>query len=503
MKNCAETCSSSMFKCDSYIKTFETKRIYENPHDEETINKVLEYTKTEEYKEKNFQREALVINPLKACQPLGAFYAAIGFKDTLPYLHGSQGCAAYFRSHFSRHFKEPFPAVSDSMTEDAAVFGGHNNMYEGLKNAYTLYKPKNIAICTSCMAEVIGDDIDAFVNNARKNGDIPEDLPVVTAHTPSFVGSHITGYDNMLYSFVRTFGMEGIKEHDGINLFLGFDTYIGNFDEIKRIAKAFDIKITIISDPSDMLNSPTDGKYTMYRGGTALSDLKKAPGARGSIFLQKYSMTKTIEHVKNQWGQRTKVINPIGLEGTDEFIKALSEISGKPVPDSIKTERGQLVDAIADSYYHVHGKTFAINGDPDLAVGVTKFILELGGIPKIVLVTNATKKFEKEIKQLFTQFNVEDECEVFTGKDMWHLRSLLFSDPVDYIIGNTFAKLLTRDTGIPSIRIGFPIFDRHHLHRYPIIGYKGGLNLLTWIVNKILDDLDEKTKDLPNYDIVR
>jgi len=54
------------------------------------------------------------------------------------------------------------------MTEDAAVFGGHNNMYEGLKNAYNLYKPKVIAVCTSCMAEVIGDDIESLPTIVRK-----------------------------------------------------------------------------------------------------------------------------------------------------------------------------------------------------------------------------------------------------------------------------------------------------------------------------------------------
>jgi len=37
----------------------------------------------------------------------------------------------------------------------------------------------------------------------------------------------------MLYSFIRTFGIEGIKEQPNINIFLGFDTYIGDFDEIK------------------------------------------------------------------------------------------------------------------------------------------------------------------------------------------------------------------------------------------------------------------------------
>jgi nitrogenase molybdenum-iron protein alpha/beta subunit len=35
-------------------------------------------------------------------------------------------------------------------------------------------------------------------------GHIPEDLPVPYAHTPSFVGSHITGYDNMLKSILTT-----------------------------------------------------------------------------------------------------------------------------------------------------------------------------------------------------------------------------------------------------------------------------------------------------------
>ena len=60
--------------------------------------------------EKNFAREALCINPAKACQPLGAVFAAAGFEKTLPFVHGSQGCVAYYRSHLSRHFKEPTSA---------------------------------------------------------------------------------------------------------------------------------------------------------------------------------------------------------------------------------------------------------------------------------------------------------------------------------------------------------------------------------------------------------
>jgi nitrogenase molybdenum-iron protein beta chain len=50
-------------------------------------------------------------------------------------VHGSQGCVSYFRTYFNRHFKEPICCVSDSMTEDAAVFGGQKNMFDGLENA--------------------------------------------------------------------------------------------------------------------------------------------------------------------------------------------------------------------------------------------------------------------------------------------------------------------------------------------------------------------------------
>ena len=54
------------------------------------------------------------------------------------------------------------------MTEDAAVFGGLNNMIDGLANAYNMYKPKMIAVSTTCMAEVIGDDLNAFIKTAPR-----------------------------------------------------------------------------------------------------------------------------------------------------------------------------------------------------------------------------------------------------------------------------------------------------------------------------------------------
>ena len=126
----------TLFRGDEYKDMIANKRAnFENRHPVEEVDRVREWAKTEEYKDLNFSREALVVNPAKACQPLGAVFAAVGFESTLPFVHGSQGCVAYYRSHFSRHFKEPTSCVSSSMTEDAAVFGGLNHINTWLANA--------------------------------------------------------------------------------------------------------------------------------------------------------------------------------------------------------------------------------------------------------------------------------------------------------------------------------------------------------------------------------
>ncbi len=68
---------------------------------------------------------------------------------------------------------------------------------------------------------------------------------------------------------------------------------------------------------------------------------------------------------------------------------------------------------------------------------------------------------------------------VYLGNDLWHMRSLVFTDKPDFMIGNSYGKFIQRDTlykgaefEVPLIRIGFPIFDRHHLHRMTTLGYE-------------------------------
>ena len=506
-----------LFREPEYQELFKNKKEqFEYNHSDEKIGQVIEWTKTEDYKQKNFARDSLTVNPAKACQPLGAVYVANGFHKTLSFVHGSQGCVAYYRSHFSRHFKEPTSCVSSSMTEDAAVFGGLNNMVDGLANAYNLYKPDMIAVSTTCMAEVIGDDLNAFIKTSKEKGSVPAEFDVPFAHTPAFVGSHITGYDNALLGVLQHFwdGKAGTTEKlervpdDSINFIAGFDGFVvGNMKEMRRIFDLFGVKVNVLCDPSGSWSTPTDGEFRMYEGGTTKEEVIAGLHAKATIVFQEYCCEKTSKYIAEK-GQEVVVLNaPVGVAGTDEFLMAISRLTGKPIPAELELERGLLVDAMADSQAHLHGKRYALYGDPDQMIGYAQFLLELGAEPAHVLATNGTETWAAKVQKLFDSSPYGAGCKVYPKRDLWHMRSLLFTEPVDFLIGNTYGKYLERDTGTPLVRMVFPIFDRHHYHRFPTWGYEGGMRVLVNLLDEFFEALDANTivpgKTDYSYDIIR
>ncbi len=461
--------------------------------------RVAEWINSVEYKEKNFARQALVINPAHACQPLGAELVAHGFEGTLPFVHGSQGCTSYFRSTMNRHFREPAAAVSSAMTEDGAVFGGQNNLHEALENAYALYKPKMMAIFTSCMPEIIGDDLTAFLKNARQKGHIPKDFLLPFANTPSFNGSHVHGYDSMLSAILQTL-TEG-KAVEGrctgkLNFIAGFDANTGNYREYKRIFRELGIPFTFLADISESFDSPNDGTYRLYAGGTSLSEAADSINGKATLSVAPYATAKTFPWIKDFYsGQHALLPMPMGIAKTDALLMKLAELFDKPVPDSLKAERGRAVDAMTDAHQYMHGKKFALYGDPDLLLGYVSFLLEMGARPYHVLCSKGSKKLAKEIQALLDASPYGAGCSIHMNRDLWHLRSLLMTDPVDGLIGDTHGKFAARDAKIPLFRFGFPIFDRVNKHRYPLIGYQGVINMVTEICNKFIDIRDETCED--------
>lgn len=439
-----------------------------------------------------------LINPAKTCQPIGAMYAALGIHKCLPHSHGSQGCCSFHRMHLTRHFRDPIMASTSSFTEGASVFGGAANLKTAIKNVFKIYNPDIIAVHTTCLTETIGDDIPSII----KQADIPEGKLVIHANTPSYQGSHVTGFSNMVKGMVNYLAESNAKvKKDQVNLIPGF-VNPGDMREIKRIAGLMDAKYILFPDTSGVVDSPMTGKFEMYpKGGTTIDQIKDTGNSKLTIALGRFASSDAAEALEKKCKVPALALKtPIGVKATDDFIMALRSFAVKEVPYGLEEERGQLVDIMTDTHFHFHGKRVALFGDPDILTGLTEFVLSLGMKPIHILtgtpggaIGSAMGSFEEDIQEMLDAAKVK--ANVKGNGDLFTLHQWIKNEPVDLMIGTTYGKYIARAEDIPLVRVGFPVLDRS-VHSYlPIVGYRGAMRLIEMISNALLDRQDRDAAD--------
>ncbi|MFZ2395450.1 MAG: nitrogenase component 1 [Smithella sp.] len=445
-------------------------------------------------------RSALTVNPAKTCQPVGAMYAALGIHNCLPHSHGSQGCCAYHRSALTRHYKDPIMATTSSFTEGASVFGGQANLLEAINNIFTIYGPDIVAVHTTCLSEVIGDDLGQIINKAIADGKIPKGKRVIHTNTPSFKGSHVTGFANMTQSMVHYLAENTGKRTGQINIIPGF-VEPSDMAEIKRISSLMGVKSILFPDTSEVVNGPLDGRFHMYpKGGATVDQIRSAGDSAFTVSLGSTASLSAAKLLDTKCGIRFKDLElPIGISATDAFVDALRKAAGVSVPDSIMVERGQVVDVLTDNHQYFYGKKVALVGDPDQLVSLTQFLTDMDmKILYVVTGTPAGAKFEESIRG-FT--GPDTIIKHGLGADLFYFHQLVKNNKPDLIFGNTYAKYIARDEDIPLIRIGFPIYDRVGHQYFPVVGYRGAMRMMEKILNALLDRQD---RDAPeqNFELI-
>lgn len=446
------------------------------------------------------ERGALTINPAKTCQPIGAMYAALGVNGCLPHSHGSQGCCAYHRSALTRHYKEPVMAATSSFTEGASVFGGQANLIQAIDTIFTVYNPDVIAVHTTCLSETIGDDIPQIINKAESEGKIPKGKRVFHANTPSYVGSHVTGFANMTKAMVDYFARSTGDTKDQINIIPGW-VEPSDMEEIKRITALFGVKSILFPDTSNVLNGPQTGKFRMYpRGGVTLEELQTTGDSFGTIAMGGLTSGPAAHSLDTRCKVPFDLLDlPIGLKAVDRFIESLRTMTGISVPESIENERGQLLDMITDMHQYFYNKKVALVGDPDQVTSLAEFLVTIDMWPVHVVSGTSGKAFEKRIREITSDSPYP--VNVKAGGDMFLFHQWIKNDPVDLMIGNSYVKYIARDEDIPFIRHGFPILDRVGHSYFPTVGYRGGMRLLEKILNALMDRQD-RDASVKNFELV-
>jgi nitrogenase molybdenum-iron protein beta chain len=381
-------------------------------------------------------------------------------------------------------------ASTSSFTEGSSVFGGQSNLLEAINNIFTLYNPDMIAVHTTCLSETIGDDIGQIISKANEEKKIPAGKYVIHANTPSYIGSHVTGFSNMVKGMVKYMSKKQGTTTGNLNIIPGW-CEPSDLRELKRIFRAMDVNTILFPDTSDVLDTGLTGKYTMYpKGGTTIENLKLTGDSFSTLALGNFGSLAAAEELDTLHKVRYEAIDmPYGIKATDRFITALKNISGKPVPVSIADERARLIDILSDNEQYLFGKRVALYGDPDQLIPMTEFLIDIGMEPVYVVTGTSGKYFDERMSTLLK--NVKgSKFKSGASADMFLMHQWIKNEKVDMIIGNTYGKYIARDEDIPFVRFGFPILDRIGQSYFQSVGYTGAMRLLEKILSAVMDRQD-------------
>lgn len=430
--------------------------------------------------DKNFA----VVNPSKMCQPMGAIQALLGVKDTMPLIHGSQGCSTYMRFQLTRHFREPIEVASTSLSEKTVIYGGEFNLMKALKNITEKQSPRIIAVASSCLTETIGDDMVGIIERFE-DANLDQDLPIIIPiSTPSYIESHVEGYNRTIKALVEHLATSTVP-NGKINIIPG-NLSPADAKEVKNMLNELKCESIILSDTSENLDAPlTQDPLSLYHGGTTVEEIEDTANSTGTISLSKHVDSAGVFLEKKFGVKSISGPLPVGIENTDAFIKSVCELGDLEIPDSIERDRGRLMDAMVDAHSYNYHRKVAIFGDPDFVSGLTRFTCEMGMIPTVVCTGTESERFTQDINTISEEKGVSPT--ILAGGDLYDMHMEIKEAGADILVGNAYGASMAKEENIPLFRVGFPVFDRLGAQRISAVGYRGGIDFVDRLTNTILD----------------
>ncbi|MDP4145111.1 MAG: nitrogenase component 1 [Bacillota bacterium] len=256
------------------------------------------------------------------CQEINSISALLSMEDAAFVVHAPNGCVGcvsfmndYFKvGQYHRGIKNIRNAryIVTSIDEKDVVFGGEKKLRKAVLDLNSRYNPNIIFVFTSCASGIIGDDVDAVINNLQEE----IEAIVVPIHCEGFKSKvPATGFDtafNAIVKYVLKKDEKPEKEAGLINVFA--TTSIGYKDqlEIERLLEVLGLHVNYIPFYS------------------SVEKLRKILKAEYSVAICQVFADEFMEYLKNEYAiPYSKTGMPIGIRGTDEWFLSVARLVGK------------------------------------------------------------------------------------------------------------------------------------------------------------------------------
>jgi nitrogenase molybdenum-iron protein NifN len=421
-------------------------------------------------------KKALAVNPLKVSQTVGASLTFLGLNRCLPLMHGSQGCTAFGKVFFVRHFREPIPLQTTAMDQVSTIMGADENVIEALRTLSEKSKPDIIGLVTTGLSETQGTDIHRAVRDFRTAHPEFAHVAVVPVNTPDYVGCLESGYALAVEALIETLvpqSQSAGKRPKQVNVLASAMLTPGDIEAIRDWIEAFGLRAIVVPDIGDSLDGHlTEAEYSALTiGGTPRTEIEIIGESVATLVIGP-SLNRAADILKARSGVPDyRFAGLMGLDDCDAFTQALAVISGKPVPAKIERQRAQLQDAMVDSHFMLGFARIALAADPDLLGMQARFLNGMGAE-----IVSAVSPAKAESLAALPVASV-------TVGDLEDMEKQARAADAQLIIANSHAVETARRLGLPLLRAGFPQYDYVGGYARAWVGYRGTRQALFDLAN--------------------
>ncbi len=406
----------------------------------------------------------VVINPLKHSQAIGAAIALQGIDRALPVIHGAQGCNFLAKVLITKHFREPIALLSTKLFTEDVVMGSEEALAAAVKGVVEKQQPDLVAVLTSGLSEVKGDDVAGTVRELEGAG-----VRIVDVPTPDYEGGLETGYARAVAAVIESAaeraGEDPVPGTRRVNVLAGSHLTPADFTELRELIESFGLDPVFLPDLS-ALDGSREGFSPLASGGTAMSEIETMGGSACTLAIG-VSMEGPARLLRDRFGIEYRLFESVsGLRDVDVFVETLSELSGRPAPSRLQRQRRALVDGMRDAHFYFGGKSVCTALEPDLSVQVARVLDEMGAEVRLSVVPLQGTALER--------ICARDVC-------VGDFSSI--EGEFDLLVASSHGEETAGRLGVPLYQAGFPVYKILGINARVSVGYRGTLMMICEMAN--------------------
>jgi nitrogenase molybdenum-cofactor synthesis protein NifE len=388
----------------------------------------------------------------RACAFCGSRVVLYPIVDALHLVHGAIGCAAYtwdIRGALSSGPQLHRSSFCTDLREREVIYGGEKKLKEALLTLIKEHNPAAAFVYITCIAGIIGDDVQAVCKEVGK----VTNIPVIAVQSEGFKGTKKDGYRAACESLMKLIGMnDAPKIPLSINI-LGDFNIAGEIWVIKKYFEQMGINVV-----------------ATMTGDARIESIMNAHRASLNVVQCSGSMSTLAKMMKDKYDIPFINVSFFGIEDT---AKALYDCADFFNDEQIKTntrilvtrEIAEIRPQLAEYRKMCEGKHAGLYvGGAFKAISLVK-ALRLIGMKTVLAGTQTGNTTDYDtLKQV-----CDEGTAIVDDSNPVELSHFLMEKKVDLFIGGVKERPLAHKLGI-----GF--CDHNHERKIGLAGFEGMVN---------------------------